>query len=95
MLKNAKPGTPPLLQGVSAKFPSGSLGALMGPSGCGKTTLMNAVINRAPYGEITGEVRANGVPNGLVNCKNVVGFVPQDDTVHGNLTVFQVSVAAV
>ena len=47
------------------------------------------MIDRAPYGVITGEVRVNGVPNGLKSVKNVVGFVPQDDTVHGNLTVFQ------
>ena len=33
VLKSATAGTPPLLQGVSARFPNGSLGALMGPSG--------------------------------------------------------------
>ena len=50
---------------------------------------MNAVIDRAPYGVVTGEVKVNGITNGLKNVKNIVGFVPQDDTVHGNLTVFQ------
>jgi len=88
-IKGAKKGTPPILQGVSGHFPPGSLVALMGPSGCGKTTFMNAVIDRAPYGIIEGSVKINGVPNGLAKAGNVVGFVPQDDIVHGDLTVYQ------
>jgi len=88
-IKGAKPDVPPILQGVTGHFPPGSLVALMGPSGCGKTTFMNSVIDRAPYGIITGSVEINGVPNGLAKAQNVVGFVPQDDIVHGDLTVFQ------
>jgi len=88
-LKVAKPGTPPLLQNINGHFPPGSLIALMGPSGCGKTTFMNAIVDRAPYGIVSGTVKVNGVINGINKANNVVGFVPQDDIVFGNLTVFQ------
>ena len=38
---------------------------------------------------MTGEIVVNGVPGGLVQVANAVGFVPQDDIVHPDLTVFQ------
>eukprot|EP00316_Scyphosphaera_apsteinii_P011501 CAMPEP_0119305436 /NCGR_PEP_ID=MMETSP1333-20130426/6447_1 /TAXON_ID=418940 /ORGANISM="Scyphosphaera apsteinii, Strain RCC1455" /LENGTH=691 /DNA_ID=CAMNT_0007308527 /DNA_START=92 /DNA_END=2164 /DNA_ORIENTATION=- len=84
----AKRNTPPIISGVTGHFPPSSMVALMGPSGCGKTTFMNTIIDRAAYGKVSGSVKVNGVPGGFAKT-NMVGFVPQDDIVHGNLTVFQ------
>jgi len=78
-----------VLRDVSAHFPNGSMVALMGASGSGKTTLMNTLLDRVPYGIPEGIVRVNGVVDGLAKAANLTGFVPQDDIVHHNLTVFQ------
>ena len=59
----------------------------MGPSGAGKTTFMNALSGRATYGRTTGKIYINGLPNNVANLSNLVGFVPQEDTMHRELTV--------
>ena len=78
-----------IVDGVSGYFPAGSLVALMGPSGAGKTSFMNALLSRAPYADITGAISVNGINDGIRKAPNVVGFVPQDDICHADLTVFQ------
>jgi ABC-type multidrug transport system fused ATPase/permease subunit len=88
-LKNAPKGTPPILSGVTGRIPPASLTALMGPSGCGKTTFMNAILGRTSYGVRCGTIKVNGVPDALVRSRGLVGFVPQDDIVHGSMTVYQ------
>jgi len=88
-LKNAPKGTPPILSGVTGRIPPASLTALMGPSGCGKTTFMNAILGRTNYGVRCGTIKVNGVPDALVRSRGLVGFVPQDDIVHGSMTVYQ------
>jgi len=89
-LNGAKEGEGIILQGVTGRFPPGSLVALMGPSGCGKTTFMNTMLGRTPYGTTSGSISINGdgdMP--LLKKKGVAGFVPQDDIVHPSMTVFQ------
>lgn len=76
-----------VLAGITGSFPRGSLVALMGPSGGGKTTFMNALLGRAAYGNVTGDITVNGIKGGLTSVPSLVGFVPQDDIVHPNLTV--------
>jgi ABC-type Mn2+/Zn2+ transport system ATPase subunit len=78
-----------VLEGVSGHFPAGSLAALMGPSGGGKTTFMNAILGRASYGHTSGRILINGVEGSLGAIPSLVGFVPQDDIVHANLTVYE------
>lgn len=84
-----KKGGKCILSGVTGHFPPGSLVALMGPSGGGKTTFMNALLGRANYANVTGEIVVNGVKNGFAAARNLMGFVPQDDILHENLTVYQ------
>lgn len=88
-LKKAKPGDSPILQGVTGRIPPKSLVALMGPSGCGKTTFMNAILQNTPYGNCTGTVKINGRADVNIAQQQLAGFVPQDDIVRADLTVFQ------
>jgi ABC-type multidrug transport system ATPase subunit len=79
-----------VLEGVTGEFPPGSLVAVMGGSGAGKSTFMNALANRAPYGDVTGEVSLNGVKGETIGkYPRLVGFVPQDDIMHDDLTVYE------
>lgn len=78
-----------VLKNLSGSFPEASLVALMGPSGGGKTTFMNALCGRASYGTITGSLYVNNKPCNMAQLSKVVGFVPQDDIMHPDLTVQQ------
>ncbi|KAF4648919.1 hypothetical protein FOL47_002646, partial [Perkinsus chesapeaki] len=78
-----------ILQDVTGEFPAGSLTAVMGPSGGGKTTFMNALSNRAPYGDVTGKIWVNGFEGNFGEYPKQVGFVPQDDIMFDRLTVYQ------
>lgn len=69
-------------------FPSEFVG-LMGPSGAGKTTLMNAMNGYTP--PTGGAVYLNGLDlyaNYDQFCGHI-GYVPQNDIMHGDLTVGQ------
>ncbi|CAM6100951.1 unnamed protein product [Calypogeia fissa] len=65
------------------------LTAVMGTSGAGKTTFLNALAGKETGSVITGQVFINGVPGSIQAYKRVIGFVPQDDVVHGSLTVYE------
>lgn len=78
-----------LLDRVSFKALPGDLIALMGPSGAGKTTLLLALNGYMP--PTHGQVRING--EDLYSIYDVlrgsIGYVPQDDIVHPELTVWE------
>jgi ABC-type multidrug transport system ATPase subunit len=78
-----------LLDEVTFKSRPGDLVALMGPSGAGKTTLLTVLngYQRASFGEI----RVNGENLYAVYeaLRGSIGYVPQDDIVHPELTVFE------
>ena len=76
-----------MLKGVTGRCASGRVTAIMGPSGAGKTTMLNVLSGRASYGVTTGVVAINGVPESVKGFGPFVGFVPQEDTMHTNLTV--------
>lgn len=60
----------------------------MGPSGAGKTTFLNAVAGKVVAGcKVSGSVLVNGKVGNIRSYKKIIGFVPQDDIVHGDLTV--------
>ncbi|XP_020548789.1 ABC transporter G family member 24 isoform X1 [Sesamum indicum] len=76
-----------LLRSVTGEIRPGRITALMGPSGAGKTTLLSALAGKTVGCSITGLILINGKVESIRSYKKIVGFVPQDDVVHGNLTV--------
>lgn len=78
-----------LIEGTSFVIYPGELVGLMGPSGAGKTTLMLAMNGYMPPSH--GQVLWNG--NDLFahfdQFRLHIGYVPQDDIMHGDLTVWQ------
>lgn len=70
-------------------IPSGKLVAIMGPSGCGKSTLLKALNGDSPATE--GKVFLFNLElNSNFNyLKSKIGYVPQDDIIHRELTVRQ------
>ena len=78
-----------LLDHVSFKALPGDMIALMGPSGAGKTTLLMTLNGYLP--PTSGQVRVNGEDLYAIYdaLRGVIGYVPQDDIVHPELTVFE------
>ena len=76
-----------LLRSVTGKLMAGRVAAVMGPSGAGKTTFLSAIAGKATGCETTGMILINGKTEPIRAYKRIIGFVPQDDIVHGNLTV--------
>lgn len=52
-----------------------------------RTSLLNALCGRASYGKTTGTVKVNGRETSIEDYAGCIGFVPQDDIVHAELTV--------
>jgi len=74
-----------LLDAASCSMAPGELVAIVGPSGAGKTTLLEAIAGVAAPS--TGAVRFDGIDlhANLGLFRGVIGFVPQDDTIHADL----------
>jgi len=78
-----------LLDHVNFKALPGDLIALMGPSGAGKTTLLMTLNGYLPPS--FGQVRINGEDLYSIYdaLRGSIGYVPQDDIVHPELTVWE------
>ncbi|KAK9124214.1 hypothetical protein Sjap_013816 [Stephania japonica] len=76
-----------LLRCVTGKIIPGHVSAVMGPSGAGKTTFLNALAGKVTGCTMSGLILINGKSLSIHSYKKITGFVPQDDIVHGNLTV--------
>jgi ABC-type multidrug transport system ATPase subunit/pSer/pThr/pTyr-binding forkhead associated (FHA) protein len=77
------------LKETTFDLPSGGVVAIMGPSGCGKSTLLK-VLNGTEF-PTSGNVYVNGLDliENFPYLKTQIGYVPQDDIVHRELTVRQ------
>ena len=77
------------LHELSLDVPSNILLAVMGPSGCGKSTLLKALNGASP--PTFGRVYICGLElnQNYDYLKTQIGYVPQDDIVHRELTVEQ------
>ncbi|GFZ14735.1 ABC transporter family protein [Actinidia rufa] len=76
-----------LLRCVTGKIVPGRITAVMGPSGAGKTTFLSALAGKTVGCKMTGSILINGKAESMHSYRKIIGFVPQDDIVHGNLTV--------
>ena len=76
-----------LLNGISIAIPPKSFVAVVGGSGAGKSTLMEALNGVQPVRE--GEVLYNGrnYYHNMADFSSQLGYVPQADIVHADLTV--------
>jgi ABC-type multidrug transport system ATPase subunit/ABC-type multidrug transport system permease subunit len=74
-----------ILQPTALSIAPGELVAIIGESGSGKSTLMKALagVNAPSEGTIT----VNGEP--LANRLTDIGYLPQDEVVHGRLSVYE------
>jgi ABC transport system ATP-binding/permease protein len=79
------------LHNINFHEESGTLAGILGGSGVGKTTLLNVLSGMAKPD--TGEILINGYnlysEKGRTHLRGVIGFVPQDDLLIEELTVFQ------
>lgn len=76
------------LQKMTIKVPKNEFVALMGPSGCGKSTLLKCLNGANPA--TAGEIYILGLQLNNENfqkLKRNIGYVPQDDIVHRELSV--------
>jgi ABC-2 type transport system ATP-binding protein len=74
-----------VLPGISLEVTGGMVTGLLGPSGSGKTTLMRSIVGvQVVEG---GEVVVLGEPAGSPANRVRVGYVTQDPSVYGDLTV--------
>ncbi|BBY25138.1 ABC transporter ATP-binding protein [Mycobacterium stomatepiae] len=76
-----------LLANVSFALPQRCFMAVVGPSGAGKSTLLSALTGFRPAGN--GEVRYDNrdLYKNYAELRHRIGFVPQDDILHTQLTV--------
>lgn len=79
-----------ILNQVSLAIEPGQLVAIVGGSGAGKSTLMKTLLGIEPTN--TGMVFLNGTPlrKNFNRYRHDIGYVPQDDIIHLNLTVKEV-----
>ena len=75
------------LEGIKIVEEAGTLVGIMGGSGAGKTTLLNVLSGIDPTDQAT--ILLNGFDIKTIECKANVGFIPQDDLLMEELTVFQ------
>ncbi|HVX70033.1 MAG TPA: ATP-binding cassette domain-containing protein [Mycobacteriales bacterium] len=77
-----------LLDGVSFAVSAGSMLAVAGPTGAGKTSLAAAITGAIPLS--SGAVIVGGVDvTRSDSSRRGIGYVPQEDDLHGELTVRQ------
>ena len=75
------------LHNFSFNLESGQLVAIMGGSGVGKSTLLGIMNGNIRPNE--GSITVNGYPLDAPEARQLIGFVPQDDLLIEELTVYQ------
>jgi ABC transport system ATP-binding/permease protein len=77
------------LDDINFEMEHGDLVAIMGPSGCGKSTLLNVIngYQKPSFGDVV--LDSFDLHSNYSFLKNFMGFVPQDDLLFDNLTVYE------
>ena len=88
-IKFVFPGNETGLNGISIHETEGTLLGIMGSSGSGKTTLLNCLSGILKPSEGTVHINDINVHASGASIEGVIGFVPQDDLLIEDLTVFQ------
>lgn len=88
-VRNSLFGKKKILDDVSVDIHPNEFVAIIGGSGAGKTTIMNALSCFEP--EFEGKVEANGhnLKENFESLKEIIGFVPQQDILYENLTLYK------
>src|ERR1700730_1531827 len=82
-------GTKTLLDNISISGRPGILTAIIGPSGAGKSTLARLVAGYTHPTSGTVSFEGHDIHAEYASLRSRIGMVPQDDVVHGQLTVRQ------
>ena len=77
------------LKKMDLSIPSKSIIAIMGPSGCGKSTLLKSLNGDSPPTKGKVYLFNQELSRNWQYLKTQIGYVPQDDIVHQELTVNQ------
>jgi len=79
-----------LLSNISGRVKPGQVMAIMGASGAGKSTLLDILARKRKKGTlVSGTTLINGRVVEDSQFKKVMGFVDQEDTLMGTLTVYE------
>jgi ABC-type multidrug transport system ATPase subunit len=78
-----------LLENISLVARPGTLTAVIGPSGAGKSTLARLIAGYTHPTSGTVSFEGHNVHADYASLRSRIGMVPQDDVVHGQLTVNQ------
>lgn len=76
-----------LVDNISFSLERSSLVAVVGPSGAGKSTLLNALAGFRPADEGTVLYNERDLYDSYEDLRQRIGYVPQDDVLHPQLTV--------
>ena len=82
-------GTIKLLDDVDLTVQPNEFVGLLGPSGAGKSTLMDALNGMRPASSGLVLVNSQDLYENLDSLKQSIGYVPQDDIIHRELTVYR------
>ncbi|KAI7893449.1 P-loop containing nucleoside triphosphate hydrolase protein [Mucor mucedo] len=77
----------PILSDISGYVEPGQMLAIMGPSGAGKSSLLDILSKKHKRGVTSGRILINGMLPTRRQFKRLTGFVDQDDSLMGTLTV--------
>lgn len=82
-------GNKTLLDNISLTARPGTLTAMIGPSGAGKSTLARLIAGYTHPTSGTVSFEGHNIHAEYASLRSRIGMVPQDDVVHGQLTVNQ------
>ena len=77
----------PILDDVTFSLPESCFLAIVGPSGAGKSTLMKALTGFSPADKGTVLYNGRDLYESIEELRPRIGYVPQDDILHPQLTV--------